>query len=226
MDRNEPLRLPPLESGTPVRLSLGGAKEQLPCTLAGSQEDEFLIIRLPVNAGLVWRMAEGDSVTVRLFSSGAVYGFVSGVAGRYSKGPLRFLFLTYPKSVEAINLRQEKRIQCYLPAQVVAGDQKIKGIVSDLSSGGVRFTHRLDEDQELTPMNLGDLVNLRCSLLGVEGMQTQRCQIRNLNWDSSRLELGLAFQNTEGHIAESIRQYVDSVWDFIEEEKESENKNR
>lgn len=212
------MRLPTLEPGTPLRINLEGSADQFNCVLAGIQENEYIIVRLPLNTGIVWRVDEGATVTVRLVSSGTAYGFKAGVVGRYSKGPLRFLFITYPTRVEVYNLRNERRIQCYLPSQVVAGGQKLEGVVVDISSSGVKLIHRLEDARETAPINLGDQVSLKCPLLGMEGIQTIRCQVRNLHWDSSRLELGLSFQDLESIAAETIRRYVDTVWDLIQED--------
>jgi c-di-GMP-binding flagellar brake protein YcgR len=213
------LRLPTLAPGTPLRISLEGAAEQFNCVLAGIQEQEYLIVRLPLNAGMVWRVDEGSTVTVRLVSSGAAYGFKAGLVGRYSKGTLRFLFLSFPSQVESYNLRTERRIQSYLPSQVAAGRQKLEGVVVDISCSGVKFIHREGEEQELVPINLGDMVELKCALLGMEGIQTISCQVRNLHWDSARLELGLSFRDLDDSISRTIRAYVDTVWDLIETEE-------
>ena len=212
------MRLPTLEPGTPLRINLEGSVDQFNCVLAGIQEKEYIIVRLPLNAGMVWRVDEGATITVRLVSSGAAYGFKAGLVGRYSKGALRFLFLSYPTRVETFNLRTERRIQCYLPSQVESAGQVLEGVVVDVSSSGVKFIHRLVEGRELPPINLGDVVTLKCALLGIEGVQTISCQARNLHWDASRLELGLSFQDLESAIAESIRSYVDTVWELLEEE--------
>ncbi|MGD9123985.1 MAG: flagellar brake protein, partial [Desulfarculaceae bacterium] len=96
----------PSETGAPLLITVEGVEEPLKCVFAGIEENQYLIVRMPQAAVGTWQVKEGSTVTVRFISQGMVYGFHTGVKGKYAAGPLRFLFLDFPQSVETHNLRK------------------------------------------------------------------------------------------------------------------------
>ena len=210
----------PAEPGTQVVLGFKGQEDRIKCAWVGQQEDECLVLRLPLGAGSLLQVAAGESVTVRYLSQGTVYGFHTQVLGRYNYGPLRFLFLAYPSRVETHNLRTGQRVPCFLPASLDLEPDSLEGVVVDLGPGGVRFLHRLHPQEEGPPLVvLGQSAVLRCRLLGVEVVQNITCQVRNINLDQTRLLLGMAFKDPDQALIDRINDYIEGVISVIQEVK-------
>ncbi len=205
----------PVEPGMPLVVDLHGVAKRLNCTFAGLQADQCLIVRLPILPDRELGVKDDGKATVRFISSGRVFGFRSRVAGHYHKDPLSFVFLDYPAKVEVVELRKGQRINCLWPASVLMGANTCGGIVVDIGPGGVSFMHPITAGKQPPPVKLGDLVTLRVSLMGLEGTQSIRCQVRNLKLDSAHLALGLEFANIEPELLAQIKSYVETVTNML-----------
>lgn len=199
-----------LEPGLPLMMQTDESAEQFRAFFVGMQEDLCLVVRLPLNVGLGWQLSEGAQVTAKFLSFGTVYGFHSEILGKYFKTPFRFLFLSCPADVEKVEIRKHFRVNCLVPATVVAAGGSIQGMISDIGLGGLRFTHHF---KEATPPEIknGDKLTVRCLMLGLTGVQEVSCLVRNVEQSPFRLVLGLGFESLEGQIQEAIRGYVNRV---------------
>lgn len=205
----------PVEPGTPLLVDLAGVATRLNCEFAGMEQDRCLIVRLPLVGNKKLPVKDEASATVRFVSQGNVYGFRTRVIGHFQKGPLDYVFLDFPSQVETVELRQGSRISCMWPAKLQVAGGSHEGIVVDIGLGGVSFIVPLAEGQNPPGVNLGELVSLKASLLGLEGTHSIRCQVRNLNVDSNRLALGLEFASIEPQLLDQIKGYVRTVSQFM-----------
>ena len=135
-----------------------------------------------------------EEVIVRYLHSGEVLGFRSRVLEQIER-PFRLTFLSYPTTVERLNLRKSERVSCTLPATLNIGDKVLSGIVTDLSSGGCRATtSRVDQSLDQGALTPGSPVQMVIALPGMEGTTSINCLVRNANLARERAELGLEFQ--------------------------------
>jgi c-di-GMP-binding flagellar brake protein YcgR len=205
-----------LEPGLPLMMQTDEASEQFKAFFVGMQEDLCLVVRLPLNVGVGWQLSDGSQVTTKFLSYGTVYGFHSEILGKYFKPPLRFLFLSCPSDVEKVEIRKHFRVNCLVPATVVAEGGAIQGMVNDIGLGGLRFVHHYGEKSPPEIKN-GDTVTVRCLMLGLTGVQEIVCQVRNAEQNPFRLTLGLGFGGIQAEIQEAIRGYVNRVVRLMED---------
>lgn len=210
----ENLRLGP---GTPVLVTTSGFSEQLKCLLVGLQEGKYLILRLPLMAGLDSQIPEGELITMRYLSQGMVFGFRSNIMGKYARGPLRFLFTSYPSQVESHNLRKAQRVPCYVPATLQLGKISLEGVILDVSTGGIRFHYVMGPDVKLPGIAVGQELTIKSALLGKEGVFDLPCRVANLIQDRDRLTMGMCFTREKGEPLDTIHSYVAKVLELIED---------
>lgn len=117
-----------------------GRHTQFASTLIGYVENEFLIVRTPVDRGLSVRMQNGEWVKVRLFTGTDVAEFDVGLQRQFS-APISYWHLDWPAHVRLIPLRAVRRTPVDLAVQVQtegAGSQPAR--CTDLSVRGAHLT--------------------------------------------------------------------------------------
>lgn len=115
-------------------------KRSFGSALVGWIEDEFVIVRRPVDTDGPVPLVVGEGVTVRLFTGTDVAEFASAVQ-RVFTGGVTYVHLDYPSAVKALTLRAESRVPVDLPAVVGVEGQEgaIEVRVRDLSRRGARL---------------------------------------------------------------------------------------
>jgi len=109
--------------------------------VVGWKTDYLVIIDMPILNGAYVNLVEGSSCIVRYIRCGDAYGFETKVIKNINDARLPLIYLSYPKSVEKISLRQHPRIQTRIPVQIeVAVEEEkrreVRGNILDLSVGG------------------------------------------------------------------------------------------
>ena len=136
--------------GTRVKLvALGTVHSRLATNFVGYKVDKYLVIEWPKVSGAPARIEEGLEWTVSYIHEGFIYGFNAQVLG-ISRQPVPLVFMTYPKSVEKTNLRQERRLPVHLQAMIQpSGEERkpnepINGMVRDISDGGCQLVATME----------------------------------------------------------------------------------
>ncbi|MCB2186780.1 MAG: flagellar brake protein [Deltaproteobacteria bacterium] len=207
----------PITPGWPVTLELSEVKTPLRSTFVGQQEKECIILRLPAMEGAGFRFSDGAGAKMLFLNEGRVYGFQTNIVGKYVKGHLRYLFLTYPRRVETLNVRKHQRVSCLFPSLAKLPELELKGMVLDIAPGGLRFVHHTaGPDQEPPLIPIGEEAVVEVRLPGVEGVQHLVCDVRNLNQDKVRTELGFRFLRQDDAAVRCAQAYVEEVLSFLE----------
>ncbi|MFZ5539185.1 MAG: flagellar brake protein [Pseudomonadota bacterium] len=97
-------------------VSTFGRKTHLASTLLGYAENEFLIVRTPVEGGLAVRLQNGELIDVRLFTGTHVVEFRTSLLRQFS-APISYWHLSYPEQVRVATLRAAPRARVDLGAQ-------------------------------------------------------------------------------------------------------------
>lgn len=205
-----------LEPGMPLMVQTDESAEQFRVFFVGVQEDLCLVVRLPLNVGVGWQLGDGSQVTAKFLSGGTVYGFHAEIMGKYFKTPLRFLFLSCPADVEKVEIRKHFRVSCLVPATVETAAGAFKGMITDIGLGGMRVVHHF-KDTPPPEISAGDKLTVRCLVLGLAGVREMACLVRNVEQTSTRLSLGLGFDELEGELLEAVRGYVNRVVRLVED---------
>ncbi len=112
-----------LQVGT--RLQIIVVRDQKPAqyftTLIGYVKDEYMLIKIPVEHGVLMSFHEGEKLTIRVFTGVKVCAFNAFVE-RVFMHPYFYAHLTFPKTVRAASLRMAMRVKVDLPGTVAPRD--------------------------------------------------------------------------------------------------------
>lgn len=179
--------------------------------LVGIISSEYLIIQVPAIPGILDKLSEGAPVTVRYVYAGNVYGFAS-IIQAYTLKPTLLAYITYPDSVESINLRKTKRLQCLLPVELrIPGTNALsfQGVVLDISAGGCRLN--IEYNPGAPPVvDVGHGIEVRFQLIGNSEEQVISGKIRNLKKGNDLAEIGMEFDlDNNTKVKDNILTYID-----------------
>ena len=133
----------------------GNSAPQYPAKLLGTAEHEAVIV-----GGLSGRpFGVGERLIARMAQNGNAVGFECTVLG-LAEHPFPHYFLSYPDSVESLDLRRGRRVPAMLPTRVSLDGARplpkpqgrpCRGTVLDLSTTGCALSlrHPLEDDEEL-----------------------------------------------------------------------------
>lgn len=149
-------------------------------TLIGFVKDEYLILKIPFDDGRPIGLAEGERVTVRVFSGVNVCSFACTVERVFGR-PLFYVHLSFPTLIQGTSLRGAMRVRAGIPVRVISTQPEtapMECLLANVSVTGAR----IDSPQPLPPDE--STVNLEFSLITPPGnRETQvltRATIRNL----------------------------------------------
>lgn len=199
-----------IELGSSMRFMIEGTDEPVKGVLVGLEPHEYLIVRLDLPVELTDHAQSGTFLTVRYISLGNEYGFSSSIIHRIST-PDRLVFITYPDVIQNIDVRKSSRVSCLIPATALLDQRQIKGTITDISRGGCRFIIRLPATLQARQIRLIDEMHLQFPLMGIEGIQTLACQVRNTSIDRERIAMGIEFIEADTALTESIDGYIQMI---------------
>lgn len=214
--------------GTNLQFQVGSKGQEFKAAgaLVGMISDEYLMVRVPAIPGILNRLNEGEPVTIRYVYAGNVYGFTSRVAAFVQK-PALIAFIDYPVSVESMNLRKARRMECLFPAKITAEEIEHKGVILDISLGGCRIW--IDNETGVSPaIDVGRTVGIRFLLTGMTEDQVIDCKIQNIKKDDRHVEMGLQFDRENLTVINNVKLYMDrfaKLW-FLPVVKASSEKGR
>jgi hypothetical protein len=116
-------------------------------SVVGFEENKYLILRLSSPADIpVARLIRGSSCAIRYIHGGKAYGFNTHGLGTFAI-PDRLFCVAWPRIVAERNLREVKRVECALPAELVGEEEGVGIVVRDLSVLGLGLVYRLEPEE-------------------------------------------------------------------------------
>jgi c-di-GMP-binding flagellar brake protein YcgR len=150
-------------------------------TLIGYVRDEYLIVKTPMDGNAPIALAEGEKLTIRVFSGVNVCSFASTVERVFGR-PLLYAHLSFPDAIQGTSLRAAMRVKVDIPAQLTPareGAAPLNVFVVNLSVTGalIESPRALDAADEL--------VSLQFTLLAQPSKHqvivTTRATVKNVN---------------------------------------------
>ncbi len=208
---NEPERIPfpGMEVGTDLSIALPGGSGRIKGSLIGMAPDQFLIIRLPAAPGISNRCLPGSEVIVRYLFKGSVIGFTSSVIQLFCS-PVMVCFLKFPNFAERVNLRREKRIQCFFPGMAQYLRFELQGAMLDLSPSGCRFFIEESPLSRQAEIRKTDKISLHIDTFGV--LEGQIANVANL---PGILSLGIAFTRIAPECEQRVAEMLEMASKFL-----------
>lgn len=206
---------PGLTMGTVLRVQVEGLGS-VQSSLVGMEDGQYLIIKTPPLTEIATKLFEKNLIIIHYFYAGQVFGFRSTLLGLI-KDPFRFCILSYPASVEILNLRKDNRIYCLIPAELKLPRGFYYGVsVEDISLGGCYFELNTPPDGKFPSMKIGDWAILELNLPESEECIVLNVVVRMLKLDSQTMKVGVQFQrSTDADIDTAsfaaIGKYIDKL---------------
>ncbi len=209
MEKKEKLVLTP---GTELTMQIEGMEEKFRSILVGIESPVYLMVRMQIPTRFRNQIDKGTIFIVRYLYLGNVYGFKTKTIDSVDK-PYRITFLSYPETVESLNIRKAQRVSCFIPGTIEINNQQIRGLVMEISRSGTRF--RISSDPDLIrEVTINDSIRISFPLLGFEGIHNFKGIIKSVNSDSEGLYLGIQFEDIKPGVENMIEVYVRDVLDI------------
>jgi c-di-GMP-binding flagellar brake protein YcgR len=174
-------------------------------SLIGYIKDEYIILKIPMESGAPIALAEGERLTIRVFSGIKVCSFACTVERVFGR-PLFYVHVSFPTSVQGTSLRTAMRVKVDLPAAIGGSGthgRPLDCTIVNLSVSGalVVSPNRLPSDEEQITLQF----SLKAPPDDLEVRISARATIRNVNVtkaadDSDLYTYGLQFVDLDpGH---------------------------
>jgi c-di-GMP-binding flagellar brake protein YcgR len=168
-------------------------------------KDEYIILKIPMESGAPIALAEGERLTIRVFSGIKVCSFACTVERVFGR-PLFYVHVSFPTSVQGTSLRTAMRVKVDLPAAIGGSGTHGRPLgctIVNLSVSGalVVSPNRLPSDEEQITLQF----SLKAPPDDLEVRISARATIRNVNVtkaadDSDLYTYGLQFVDLDpGH---------------------------
>ncbi|MBN1932776.1 MAG: flagellar brake protein [Desulfobacterales bacterium] len=213
---NQGMRLN-VELSSPLSIQIEGMEGHFKSILVGLVPQEYLIIRMPSFFLDQIQLHEGKHLTVQYQSLGKIYGFSSNIIALVVK-PYPLIFLSYPETVDSLLRRKNPRVSCYIPAIANLDKTELKGVISDISRNGCKFTIKVPSILQLQQILVVNDVKLSFPLYGMQGMQNFQGKVRNTTQERERIAWGIEFEKLDTEISNSIEAYIDRMAEYTEHE--------
>ena len=195
--------------GSELNIQIEGMEERFKALLVGMEAPRYLMVRLQIPSTFRNQIDKGTVFIIRYLYFGNVYGFRSKSLGSI-QSPFKLTFLSYPDSIESLNIRKAERVSCFIPTAVTLHENELNGLIMDISKGGVRLTIHGKNDL-ISDVKIDDSVGLSFPLLGLEGTQKFEGIIKSITGDKEKLSFGIEFKDIDDKIKDIIDNYVKDV---------------
>ena len=149
-------------------------------TLIGYVKDEYIILKIPMASGAPIALAEGERLTIRVFSGVKVCSFACTVERVFAR-PLFYVHVSFPTSVQGTSLRTAMRVKVDLPAVLGGeghdGSQDCTIVNLSVSGALIESKRRLPQDEEALTLQF----SLNAPPDNQEVKIATRAAIRNVN---------------------------------------------
>lgn len=206
---------------TKLQISMKNINARLESEFVGLANSRCIIATCPdddISEVLSRAIVLDNPVVVRYIHDGKIFGFQSEIIGSISE-PARLIFMNYPKIVEKLDLRRQKRLSCLLPAKITivckTGDtsafEALSGTIVDITTSGCRFKTKLKHFSSKDMLSGLNDAEIEFLLPGVGDSLSIRSGIKSLADKDEFALLGVQFLS----ISEKNKRYLDG---FIEKQ--------
>ncbi len=208
-----------LPIGHEMLVQFEGEKARFKSSYYGQKPEEFLIIQMPGIPGIREKLLNGSGLVIRYLVGGRVYGFKAHSMGHVVR-PCPLIFLSFPQSVESLNLRQSERVNTFLDAQGTIDDVTMHGVILDLSAGGCMLLVNRTTGTSWPSLEPGQIIHLEFSLGKNEESITILSQTISARKDPDRIRLGIKFllkpeKEADAAIIKKLETYIQNISGFL-----------
>jgi len=155
-------------------------------------EDNSDFVVVPLSETML-QQKTGERLHARCNVQGDMVEFWSTIVEIIDR-PVRLWRIQVPTDVNTFDLRDHKRIQCSVSANIEAihRGQFVTGIIRDISKSGARCMFQRTEDAE-NAFEMDQKITLRCTFPGIPGEQSTAGTITEILKSEAELSIGIQF---------------------------------
>jgi c-di-GMP-binding flagellar brake protein YcgR len=183
-----------IETGTDLSLTVEGFDSSVQSTFVGKKSDQYIVITPPSEYNtIVKKLLQADQIKIKYLFKGDIFEFKSKLT-EISHTPLLLLLLQCPASVEKLELRGQKRISCFISAEVEINNEMKNGVIKDISKSGCRCVFEASKKVEET-VRIDDFIALNFSFPGIVDRQEIFGRIKDIQIKDGKLDMGIEFES-------------------------------
>jgi len=199
--------------GTQLQIEIEGVSSRLKSNLVGMVLNKCLIMDAPFVNNIKNRLFQGNKIVVRFMYEGTVFGFESELIKAISD-PIKAIFVSYPKIIARHELRSQKRIESFLPSELMIKNKMYRGVILDITERGCRCLIKASGVEKLPSIMIEEDLIITFHLPGIEDKMAISGIVKNLQRDDKELHLGIKFDKIPHLVQNKINQYVSSIEAF------------
>ncbi len=200
-----------MKVGTILKIQIEGSKAKLESELMGIEDNQCLLIKMPpiytvINASKF--VYKGKAIFVRYQAKGSVFGFQSNIIA-FNSDTEKTISIAYPNEIENYDLRGNKRMDCYLPVNVVVGDHVVHGGIINISEEGCLIVidpAESESSKDLLKINVN--LNMRFQLPGVEEDLHVTALQKNLVINMEDIRIGIEFVDMDLKVQAKLHSFI------------------
>lgn len=213
----EPVRrLLNIKPGVELLVEITNLKLRIKSLLVGMEHGRYLIVRISPQDLMGSFRSEAvleSPMIIRYMVNGTVYGFKTKVLNVVSQ-PAKLFFVSYPDSVEELDVRHKSRYECVLPASTMFGNDIVDMIIVDISREGCQAMikvpgHKMEEIHGLIQVN--KLIEMRVQFPGAEGKYRVAGIIRNVGKEAEKIILGVMFEEMSPPVKSRLDGFIELI---------------
>jgi hypothetical protein len=204
-----------VEIGTQMLIKIEGVERSFRTNLVGQELGHYLIVQAPKAAGIEGKLNKDRPVNVTYLLSGRIYGFQTTIQS-YISTPSALIFLSYPKAIRCRDLREQQRVECFIPSMIKTHSREYRGMILDISLTGCRFSLKILDYPDSRSLEAGEPLDLVLAIPGLDRNALCAGQIKNAVIDGYKLFIGVKFIGLSKETAAILGQYINFIIDFKE----------
>ena len=197
--------------GTILRLQIEGTRRRLSCELIGVDEGKYLIVKIPslhIMESVSSHFENGNKITAKYMNKGTMFGFQSTIIDLIHK-PFKLVFIKYPDKTDSYDVRGNKRVECFLPANMKIADQILEGSITDISRAGCLFTIETHEHEGLINiLKLSNEIKIGFYLPGVAGELSAGADQKSIKIDTDGSSVGIEFVDIDSSVKAKLIDFL------------------
>ncbi len=197
--------------GDDCLIELQGVGGKFRSLILGWELGKYFMLKLPAKLDMRDFLYTGKLVIVRyLNDEGQISGFESAIQTAVY-APQRILFLDYPKTIETISLRQEERVDCFVPGMIYYADYELSGHVINISKSGCKFSIGDGDIPRAKVLKEEEVVLVMFSMLNSDLNFSLFGTLKKKIPGDNRLQWGIEFKEVPEDALDEIENYVNEV---------------
>ena len=196
-------------------LEVEGIEEKLNSFLVGMEKNNYMIIAPPKEFEKYEKnWIPGINISIKYLFAGTVFSFKSKLIEIMTQ-KIRLFAIEYPKSVQMIEFRSEKRSSSLIPFKANIQNKIKEGFIIDITRKGCRCSFK-DLDIDKNSIEIDVPLSMQCQFPGIQEDQTIKGVINNITTSGKHISFGITYKDIANEVLQNIEDYTSSMNKFLD----------